>query len=172
MTLIYVLVAFVAIRAVPVAKLAETDAPISLMFEELTGLPPFAINLIAIMATMNGVVIILIMAARVAYGMAREGRLPSWLGKVSARTRTPVRATLLVTVAVLLLALFTPLDVLAETTSVVMLSVFLMVNLALVRLKMVRKSILEVSFAVPIIVPLAGALSCVGLLVGALLWGA
>ncbi|MDU8945799.1 APC family permease [Ovoidimarina sediminis] len=171
-TLIYVLVAFVAIKAVPVSELAETDAPISLMFEELTGLPPFAINLIAIMATMNGVVIILIMAARVAYGMAREGRLPSWLGKVSARTRTPLRATVLVTAAVLLLALFTPLDVLAETTSAVMLSVFLIVNLALVRLKMVRQPIPEGSFKVPLIVPLAGAVSCVGLLGGALLWGA
>ena len=133
---------------------------------------PLAINLIAIMATMNGVVIILIMAARVAYGMARKGRLPSWLGKVSARTRTPLRATVLVSAAVLLLALFMPLDVLAETTSVVMLSVFLIVNLALVRLKMDGKPIPEVRFRVPMIVPVAGALSCAGLLGGALLWGA
>jgi amino acid transporter len=171
-TMIYVLVSFVAIQAVPVAALAETDAPISLLFEELTGLPPFAINLIAIMATMNGVVIILIMAARVAYGMAREGRLPAWLGEVSPKTRTPLRATVLVAVAVLVLALFTPLDVLAETTSGVMLSVFFMVNLALVRLKLIGQSGPEGGFTVPLLVPVAGALSCLGLLAGAVFLGA
>ena len=171
-TLIYVLVSFVALQAVTVEALADTKAPISFLFEELTGFPPFVINVIAIMATMNGVVIILIMASRVAYGMARKGRLPPWLGKVSPRTRTPLRATILVTGAVLVLALFTPLDVLAETTSAVMLSVFFMVNLALVRLKIAGEPLPEDSFGVPLIVPLVGALSCVGLLGGALLWGA
>ena len=171
-TLIYVLVSFVAMRAVPMAALAETDAPVSLLFEELTGLPPFAINLIAIMATMNGVVIILIMAARVAYGLAREGRLPDWLGEVSPRTRTPVRATILVAGAVLVLALFTPLDVLAETTSAVMLAVFFMVNLALLRLKTIGEPVSQGGFKVPIIVPAAGALSSLGLLAGAMILGA
>ena len=170
-TLIYVLVSFVAIKAVPVEALAETNAPISLLFEELTGLPPFTINLIAILATMNGVVIILIMAARVAYGMSREGRLPEWLGEVSPKTRTPLRATVLVAAAVLVLALFTPLDVLAETTSAVMLAVFFMVNIALVRLKMTGAPIPVDGFTVPLIVPISGALSCLGLLAGAMFLG-
>ncbi|PWJ16119.1 APC family permease [Jannaschia seohaensis] len=170
-TLIYVLIAFVAVRAVPVEALAGSSAPISVMFEELTGLQPLVINLIAIMATMNGVVIILIMAARVAYGMARENRLPSWLGKVSERTRTPLRATVVVTGGVLALALFTPLDLLAETTSAAMLFVFFMVNLALIRLKVIGTPPPENSFRVPMIVPVAGALSCVGLLGGAWLIG-
>jgi amino acid transporter len=125
------------------------------------------ITLIAILATMNGVVIIIIMAARVAYGMARENRLPQWLGVVSPRTRTPLNATAAVTVAVLCLALFTPLDVLAETTSGVMLMVFFVVNLSLVRLKLAGVAAPASAFTVPVIVPLAGALTCLGLLVGA-----
>ena len=52
-TLIYVLISFVASTALPVEALASTNAPISLLFEELTGLPPLAITLIAIMATMK-----------------------------------------------------------------------------------------------------------------------
>ena len=171
-TVIYVLVSFVAIQAVPVSALAETDAPISYLFGELTGLPTFAINLIAIMATMNGVVIILIMAARVTYGMARKGRFPAWLGEVSPRTRTPLRATVLVSGAVLVMALYTPLDVLAQTTSGVMLSVFFVVNLALIRLKLLGEPAPEGGFTVPMVVPTAGALSCLGLLGGALLFGA
>ena len=171
-TLIYVLISFVASTALPVEALAQTNAPISLLFEELTGLPPLAITLIAIMATMNGVVIILIMAARVTYGLSREGRLPAWLGEVSAKTRTPVRATLLVAGAVLVLALFTPLELLAETTSAIMLGVFFMINLALLRLKMAGVPGPEHGFTAPAIVPFFGAACCFALLAGALLLGA
>jgi APA family basic amino acid/polyamine antiporter len=170
-TLIYVLVAFVAQRTVPVEALAATDAPISVLFERLTGLPPTAITLIAILATMNGVVIILIMGARVAYGMAKEGRLPRWLGVVSPRTRTPLNATATVTAAVLFLALLTPLDVLAETTSGVMLAVFVAVNLSLFKLKLAGSPAPGAVFTVPLFVPVAGALSCLALLAGAYLLG-
>ncbi|HCQ63649.1 MAG TPA: amino acid permease [Rhodobacteraceae bacterium] len=171
-TLIYVLVCFVALRTVPAEDMAASDAPISLLFERLTGLPPLAITLVAIIATMNGVVIILIMAARVAYGMARKGRLPAWLGQVSPRTRTPVRATALVTAVVLFLALFIPLGPLAETTSGVMLAVFFVVNLALLWMKLRHVPAPEDGFRVPILVPALGAASCLGLLVGALTLGA
>ncbi|MFY0691671.1 MAG: amino acid permease [Paracoccaceae bacterium] len=170
-TLIYVLVSFIAVRTVPVEKMAETDAPISLLFEELTGIPPLGITLIAIMATMNGVVIILIMAARVAYGMSKEARLPAWIGAVSPLTRTPLRATVLVTAAVLFMALYMPLDVLAETTSEVILAVFFMVNLALLRLKIIGTPVPEGGFSVPWVVPLGGMITCFGLLFGAWLVG-
>lgn len=170
-TLIYVLVAFVTQRVLPVEALAETDAPISLLFGHLTGLSPTAITLIALLATMNGVVIILIMGARVAYGMAREGRLPGWFGVVSSRTRTPLNATAAVAVAVLALALFTPLDLLAETTSGVMLTVFVAVNLSLLRLKLAGVPAPARGFTVPLVVPLAGAVSCIALLAGALVLG-
>ncbi|NNK77825.1 MAG: amino acid permease, partial [Litoreibacter sp.] len=171
-TLIYVLVSFIAVQTVSPEKMAATDAPISLLFEELTGIPPLGITLIAIMATMNGVVIILIMAARVAYGMSKEGRLPAWIGEVSPVTRTPLRATVLVTGMVLFMALFMPLDVLAKTTSEVILAVFFMVNLALLRLKILGVAVPEGGFTVPWIIPLGGVLTCSGLLVGAWLAGA
>lgn len=171
-TLIYVLVAFVTVRSLSVEELEETEAPISLLFGDLTGLPPLAVTLIAILATMNGVVIILIMAARVAYGMAQKDRLPRWIGEVSPTTRTPLRATILVTIVVLILALFTPLGVLAESTSAVMLVVFLGVNLSLLRLKLAKVPPPQGAILVPVAVPITGALSCLGLLAGAVLRGA
>lgn len=167
-TLIYVLVAFVAVRAVPPAELAATAAPVSLLFERLTGIPPLAITLIAIVATTNGVVIILIMAARVAYGLAREGRLPAWFGRVSPRTRTPFNATVVVAALVLAMALFAPLGRLAEATSAVMLMIFVMVNLALVRMKLAGPPAPEGAVTVPLIVPVLGVVSCLGLLFGPL----
>ena len=165
-TVVYVLVCFVAVRGVPAEDLASTDAPISLLFEHLTGLSPLAITLVAIVATMNGVVIVMIMAARVAYGMARKGRLPAWIGRVSPRTRTPLTATALVTGFVLFAALFTPLEVLAETTSGIILAVFFVVNLALVWMKLRRRPAPESGFHVPLVVPALGAVGCLGLLIG------
>ncbi|MBW4706822.1 APC family permease [Roseobacter sp. YSTF-M11] len=166
-TVLYVMVSFVATQNVSVDEMAGTSAPISLLFERLTGLPPLAITLIAIIATMNGVVIILIMAARVTYGMARAGRLPAWIGAVSPRTQTPVRATVLIATLVLGLAIFTPLDTLAETSSEVLLTVFAVINLALVWFKLKGVPAPEGAFTVHIAFPIAGALFCLALVVGA-----
>jgi amino acid transporter len=170
-TVLYVLVSFVTAQNVSVQDLTGTSAPISLLFERLTGLPPLVITMIAIIATMNGVVIMLIMAARVAYGMAKEGRLPAWIGAVSPRTKTPLRATILVAAAVLVLAIFTPLDTLAETSSEVLLLVFVMINLALVWFKIKGVPALAGTFTVHIAFPIAGAVFCVALLLGASLVG-
>ncbi len=170
-TVLYVLVSFVAMQNVSIEDLSATSAPISLLFERLTGLPSLAITLIAIIATMNGVVIILIMAARVCYGMAREKRLPTWLGVVSPRSQTPVRATVIIAGLVLVLALFMPLDTLAETSSEVLLAVFATINLALVWFKLRGIPAPEGTFTVHIIFPIAGTLFCIALVVGAALAG-
>ncbi|MBY8977140.1 amino acid permease [Rhodobacteraceae bacterium NNCM2] len=171
-TVVYVMVSFVAAQSVSVEELAGTAAPISLLFERLTGLPPLIITLIAITATMNGVVITLVMAARVAYGMAKAGRLPAWFGAISPRTQTPLRATVLIAGAVLIMAIFTPLDTLAETSSEVLLTVFAIINLALVWFKLRGVPAPEGAFTVPIIFPMAGVLCCLALVIGASLFGA
>ena len=170
-TVLYVLVSFVAMQNISVEEMSTTSAPISLLFEKLTGLPSLAITLIAIIATMNGVVIILIMAARVCYGMAQEDRLPAWLGVVSPRSQTPVRATVLVAGAVLVLALFTPLDTLAETSSEVLLAVFAIINLALVWFKLRRVPPPDGIFSVHIAFPMAGTFFCIALVGGAAIIG-
>lgn len=170
-TVLYVLVSFVAAQRIPVEALADTSAPISLLFESLTGLPPLVITLVAIVATMNGVVIILVMASRVAYGMAKAGRMPAWIGVLSPRTQTPLRATVLIALIVMVFAVFTPLDTLAETSSEVLLCVFTMINLALVRFKLQGVEAPDDAFTVHIIFPIAGVVCCVGLLIGASLFG-
>ncbi|HSF91399.1 MAG TPA: amino acid permease, partial [Paracoccaceae bacterium] len=66
-TVIYFLVTAVAVLSVPLEDLAASKAPIGLLFERLTGVSPFVITLIAIVATLNGIVIQIVMAARVLY---------------------------------------------------------------------------------------------------------
>jgi len=83
----------------------------------------------------NGALIQIIMAAHVLYGMSREGWLHAALGRVHPTRRTPLLATSLVTLTVLVLALWLPLVTLAKTTSFVTLVAFSAINLALLRIK-------------------------------------
>lgn len=171
-TLIYFLVTLVAVRLVPLDELATSSAPVSLLFERLTGLPPQLVTIVAIIATMNGVVIVVIMAARVTYGLSKQQIFPSWIGAVSPRTQTPLRATVLIAIAVAGAALYAPIDVLAEKSSQVLLLVFVMINLALVRLKLSDAAVPERAVRVPMWVPVLGVVSCIGLLFGAYVSGA
>ena len=111
----------------------------------------------------NGALIQVIMASRVLYGLAAQGHLPAWLAKVHRRAGTPHYATLAAGVLVLVLALWFPLATLAEGTSVVTLLVFMMVNLALWRVKG-RSETQAVAFSVPRWVPMVGACSTSALL--------
>ena len=134
-TVLYGLVAWVAVAAVPPATLAAAPAPLALVFERLTGLPHRAMAAIAIAATLNGIVVHVIMIARVLYGLASQGILPRALGTVEARTATPLRATAMATGAILLLALAVPLTGLAEFASRGTLLIFAGVAAALIRIK-------------------------------------
>ncbi len=167
-TVLYVLVSIVALDALPMDELSTSRAPIGLLFERLTGISPLAITLIAIAATMNGIVIQIIMGSRVAYGLGKRNYLPAAISKISPRTRTPITATLLVALSGLLFALFVPLDRLAEFTSQLILFIFALVNISLVLIKLRNEPAPEGTFTINIIIPILGAISCLCLLTGPL----
>ncbi len=160
-TTLYILVAIVAVLNVPIAELAGAEAPLSLVFERTTGISPQAISAIAIIATLNGVIVQIIMASRVIYGLARQGSLPAVLGSVQQLTRTPLLATLLVGGLVLILAIAIPLRGLAEATSQITLTIFALVNLALLLIKRRGDPPPDNAFLVPAWIPVAGFGSCI-----------
>ena len=164
-TVLYVLVVWVALVAVPPAELAAAKAPLALVFERLTGASPRTMSLIAVIATLNGIIVQIILAARVLYGLARQGSLPAPLGRVSPLTRTPLLATGLTVTLVLVLALLLPLEQLADLTSRFTLILFALVNLALIRIKG-REDMLPPrhGYVAPRWVPWAGLVSCVAFL--------
>ncbi|HZT46689.1 MAG TPA: APC family permease [Hyphomicrobiaceae bacterium] len=161
---LYALVAWVSLVSVPTAELAQSKAPLALVFERLTGASPRTMSAIAIVATLNGVIVQIIMGSRVLYGLARQGSLPAWLGRVDALTRTPLLATLVASGIVLLLALLLPLQHLADITARLTLAVFALVNLSLARIK-ARDVAPPSGFAVPAWVPWAGFAVCLALIV-------
>jgi amino acid transporter len=132
--LIYVLLATVAVLAPGRDAIIGSDAPLATLFEGLTGIRGEGIAAIAAIAMINGILVQIVMASRVLYGMAREGLLPAFLGALDPHRRTPARATGAVAIAIVALALSFPLLRLAEVTSMVTLAVFAVVNFALFRL--------------------------------------
>ena len=168
-TLLYVLVSWVAVSTVSVAELGASQAPLSLVFERATGLPPGAISAIAIVATLNGVIVQIIMASRVLYGLSRQGAVPAFFGTVNPLTHTPVRSTAIVAAVVLVLALAAPMTTLAEATSAITLSIFALVNVALLRIKHRGDVAPGGTFLVPTWVPMAGAACSVGLFLASFL---
>jgi basic amino acid/polyamine antiporter, APA family len=163
-TILYVLVAAVAVSAGPIERLAASSAPLSLVFREVAGVSPATISAIAIVSTLNTILAQMTMAARVVYGLGREGELPAIFARVHRRTGTPLIATACIAAAVIPLALFVPLTPLAEGTSLATLALFALINLALLwlRYRGVPSNIPHVS--VPIWMPAAGLVTCVAMI--------
>jgi amino acid transporter len=163
-TLLYVAVVWIALVAVGPAQLARSPAPLALVFERLTGASPLTMSLIATVATLNGIIVQIIMASRVLYGLASQGDMPAVFSQVYRRTHTPLAATVTVSTPILFLALLVPLHDLAGVTARLTLVVFAIVNLALVVIKWRALSLPTIGFVAPLWVPSAGAATCILLL--------
>jgi APA family basic amino acid/polyamine antiporter len=161
-TLLYMGVVWSALAWVAPAQLAQSEAPLALVYATITGKEPFVISTIAVLAVINGGLILIIMASRVLYGMSRMDQLPSWFGRVSARTQTPVNATLFTAFLILLLSLLVPLEQLARMTAGMALTVFSLVNLSLVVVKLRKEEAPAGTLCLPVAVPLAGFLVSAG----------
>jgi amino acid transporter len=152
-SLLYALVSWAAVRAVPVERLAASERPLALVWEAGSGRGPALLSAIAVAAALNGVLAQIVMASRILYGL---GRREGWLAafaRVGRRSGTPVLATAAVGALVIAAALVLPVGRLAGVASTILLGVFAVVNLALIRLKRLRP---EAPFRVPGFVPWAG----------------
>lgn len=162
-TVLYLGITVSALLVLSPAELSQSDAPLALVYEQVTGNQPWIISIISLFAVVNGALIQIIMASRVCYGLSNQKWLPVFLGKVSSRTRTPVNATIVITVAIIVAALWFPIETLANATTYLLLVVFSLVNLALIRIKQ-RGDSAENIFEIPILVPIVGLLCCVAFL--------
>ena len=160
----YILVSIAAVSAVSSAQLAASSAPLMLVVEKgFPAMPRELFTMIALFAVTNTALVNFIMSSRILYGMSREGLVPAALGRVHGKTRTPYIAIAVVLVIAAALALTGGLQVLAQSTSLLLLGVFLLMNLSLIVVKR-RASEPKPSFMISIWIPVFGALSCLGLI--------
>ncbi len=158
-SVIYILTALAAVSAVPAGELAASPAPLLLVVQKsFSWFPPEVFTLITFFAVSNTALLNFIMSSRILYGMSREGLVPSIFSKVHADRQTPHWAILFVFCAALVLALTGKLVVLAQSGSLLLLSIFVATNLSLLKIKS-RKAPLP-PFHVPAVIPLLGAVSC------------
>ena len=168
-TALYMLTTVVVVMKVPIDELAGSPAPLMLVFGNAPKVVADMFGALAVIATVNGILIQMIMASRVIYGLADRGYLPGALAAIHPKTRTPLVATACVVLIVIVLSQTFPIEQLAEWTSQIVLVMFVLVNLALVRLKRQKESPPQDHFTVPTIVPVLGALTSAMLFLSALI---
>ncbi len=161
-SLVYLGVTLAALFTVPRDQIAASKAP---LLEVLSvggmAVPAWVFATIAILSITNTGLLNLIMASRLLYGMAREELLPSPLARVHPRRRTPWIAALFAFGLATLLSISGGIEVLAQTTSFLLLCVFSAVHVALLVLKRAQPSAGEGLFRAPAWSPLVGAFLCV-----------
>lgn len=158
--IIYVLVSVSAIALVPADQLAEGETP--LLQVVAAGAPSFPVGIFAFItmfAVANSALINMLMASRLVYGMSREGVLPAAFGRVHAGRRTPWVAIVFTTLlAVGLVTFVGEIPSLSSVTSLLLLGVFTVVNVAVLVLR--RDTVEHDHFHTPTPVAVIGVLSC------------
>jgi APA family basic amino acid/polyamine antiporter len=165
-TLIYILVAIVAVGLAPQAKLAGSDAPLSDAIKIGAGLD-WAGDLLsfgALVAITSVTLTILYGQTRIFFAMSRDGLLPGIFSRLSAR-RTPWITTLVFGVATATMAALLPLTEIAKLVNIGTLFAFLIVNVGVIVLRRTHPD-LERGFRVPFVpvFPLIGAALCIYLM--------
>lgn len=160
---VYMLVGISAALVLPVNELKNSEAPLmDVVSASGLGVSPEWFAAIALIAVANGALLTMIMASRLAYGMAHQGLLPAVLGRVLPKRRTPGIAILGTSVVAIALTFTSTLAVLAETVVLLLLVVFLSTNLAVLVLK--RDKVAHEHFRVHWLFPLLAIGSCILLL--------
>jgi APA family basic amino acid/polyamine antiporter len=135
-TILYVLVALSVVSIIPYGQLASSTSPLADVALKAQGPQAYLIlSIIALFATSNTVLIILISTSRIAYGMARESSLPRILSKVHKKTGTPWIAILFTMLISSLFTLLGDIELVANVTNFTTFLVFFSVNLALISLR-------------------------------------
>jgi APA family basic amino acid/polyamine antiporter len=169
--LLYVLVSIAAVSVAGWEALAASDAPFATVAgQALGGGASLLISGIALFATANTVLLMLLASSRISYGMADAGHLPARLALVHHVHGTPVWATLAIGAAACLITLTGNIGFAAELTNFTLFLTFTVINATVILLR-VRHPRLHRPFRVPgslgrvPIPPLLGVITSVVLLV-------
>jgi amino acid transporter len=161
---LYAAVALVAVAAVAHGELRDSPIALCRVLEARGWTCGAAFQGVALTATLNGVLVEIIMLARLAYGMANRGWLPTWFARIEPRRRVPANATWVGGACVFVLAIGLDFGPLVVITSALTLAVFALVNAGLWIVQR-REPRPDIALRAPRWVPAVGAACCVGLIV-------
>ncbi|MBU3905157.1 MAG: amino acid permease [Nanoarchaeota archaeon] len=168
-SLIYILVALTAVSVIGWETLGTSSAPLADVAEAAMPGSGILLSIVALFATANTVLIILIVESRMMWGMARDKSLPKILSKIHKGRRTPWVAILLSTIIAGIFVLTSAITTIAQVTDLVVFLIFISVNVSLIALRY-KKPNLKRPFKVPFnigkfpVLPLLGILISIGLM--------
>lgn len=169
-TFLYILVAFSSVSILGWEALANSPAPFSQIASAALG-PNGALllSIIALFATSNTVLLLLLASSRIVYGMADANSLPLILRKVHPKTRTPWTSIIVVGIIAILFLFLGNLEFLASATNYALFLSFIFINASVIVLRYTSPNYKR-AFRIPInvkrfpLLPLFGVITCIILL--------
>ncbi|WP_127475373.1 APC family permease [Microbacterium sulfonylureivorans] len=169
---VYLFVAIAAVGAQPWQDFedpAQQSAGLSVILGDVLGAswPATVLAAGAVISIFSVTLVTLFGQTRILYSIGRDGLLPSVFAKVDPRTHTPVFSTVVVAVAVALLAGLIPLSSLWDLVSMGTLVAFIVVSIGVIVLRRTHPD-LPRAFRVPgyPVTPILAILACLYLIVG------
>ncbi len=133
-TILYILVSVASVEILGAEKLAASKAPLTEVVTKAIPNASLLMSIIALFATGNTVLIILIVVSRILYGMSNQHSLPKFCSAVGKRG-TPYVAIALVGIVTALFAALGNLKLIASVTDLGVFIAYFFVNLALIKLR-------------------------------------
>ena len=163
-TVLYVVMALVAVAAQPADKFEGQEAGLSQILEDVVGAtwPGTVLAAGAIISIFSVTLVSIYGQTRILFAMSRDGMIPEMFHRVNPRTLTPIQNTIAVAAVISLLAGLIPINFLAEMTSIGTLVAFITVSIGVIVLRR-RQPDLPRSFKVPLY-PVTPILSIIGCL--------
>ncbi|MCS7478977.1 APC family permease [Umezawaea endophytica] len=157
---IYVLVAITSSLLIPADELAKagSGALLKVVTVGAPGFPLWLFSLIGLFAVINSALINMLMASRLLYGMSNEKIIPQFFAVVHPFRRTPWISIIFTSGIAVILVSFVDIAALGGTTSLLLLIVFAIVNVAVLVLRKEKAD--HEHFRAPTWVPWLGVITC------------
>jgi len=167
-TILYILVSLATVSLAKWDSLGDAANPLALaasksFLGENAGL---VMSFIALFATGNTVLIILVVTSRMIYGIARDRALPQFLSKLHPKRKTPLYAIIAIMFLSIAFLFLGRIETIASLTSLGAFITFAVINLSLIWLRYTKPD-LNRPFRVPLnigkfpVLPFIGAIFCV-----------
>jgi APA family basic amino acid/polyamine antiporter len=141
-TVLYIAVAIAAVSVLGWESLSASEAPLAEVAEDALGdRASEALSVVALFSTFNTMLLLLVAASRLMYGMGRTGTLPATLGRVQARFQTPDAAIALALAIGAGIALVGDIGLVAQSANFAIFLGFVAVNLSLLRLRFTQPEV-------------------------------
>jgi APA family basic amino acid/polyamine antiporter len=169
--IVYTAISVSAVSTLPYEELGKSASPMAAITEGRFGATGvLVISVIALFATSNTVLSNMLGSSRVLLDMGKEIKFMNVFSKVSAKSKTPVAALILILIVMCCFALIGDIEIVARIAAIFIFITFMMVNLSVIFLRIKEKD-MERPFRIPLNINNIPVISVLGIIMTLLLFG-